>query len=215
MSHAKFRRARSPEHKQERRVAILSAARDLATAVGVRNVTLGAIADAVGLAKSNVVRYFGTREEIYLALTVECWKEWAAETRQRLADGEDVADALAETLAARPLLCDLISQMQTNLEHNVAVPAASDFKRATLDELTELGKAVAHASPPLTDDEGFELVGAATAFAGTLYPSANPSPTMAEVYALHPELAFACLPLLPTLKRVLRVLIAGLLATQD
>ena len=174
-----------------------------------------AIADAVGLAKSNVVRYFGTREEIYLALTAECWREWAAEVLRRLAAGDGVVAALAETLAARPLLCDLLSQMQTNLEHNVAVPAASDFKRTALDVFTELGKAVAHASPPLTDDEGFELVAAAAAFAGTFYPSANPSPTMAEVYALHPELAFACRPLLPTLTRVLRVLLAGLRATRD
>ena len=208
-------RARSPEHKQERRDAILAAARDLATAAGVRNVTLGAVADAVGLAKSNVVRYFGTREEIYLALTAECWQEWAAEVLRRLAEGDDVVDALAETLAARPLLCDLISQMQTNLEHNVAVPAASDFKRATLGALTDLSRAVARAQPELTDAEGFDLVGAATAFAGTFYPSANPSPTMAEVYALHPELAFARLPLLPTLKRLLRVLIAGLPVTRD
>ncbi|MTD53759.1 TetR/AcrR family transcriptional regulator [Amycolatopsis pithecellobii] len=215
MSQAKFLRARSPEHKQERRDAILSAARDLATASGVRNVTLGAIADAVGLAKSNVVRYFGTREEIYLALTAECWREWAAEVLRRLAAGDGVVDALAETLAARTLLCDLLSQMQINLEHNVAVPAASDFKRTALDALTELGKAVAAADPTLTDDESFELVGAAMAFAGTFYPASKPSPTMAEVYAQHPELAFACLPFLPTLKRILRILLAGLHATRD
>ena len=105
--------------------------------------------------------------------------------------------------------------MQTNLEHNVAVPAASDFKRTTLGVLTDLGRAVARAHPALTDAEGFDLVAISTAFAGTFYPAAHPSPTMAEVYALHPELAFTRLPLLPTLKRLLRVLIAGLPVTRD
>ncbi|HEU4330550.1 MAG TPA: helix-turn-helix domain-containing protein, partial [Lapillicoccus sp.] len=63
-----FMRARRPEHKQQRREAILDAARDLALRRGVRAITLGDLAEAVGLAKSNVVRYFGTREEIFVEL---------------------------------------------------------------------------------------------------------------------------------------------------
>ena len=66
-----FVRARRPEHKQQRREAILAAARALALERGVRAVTLGDLADSVGLAKSNVVRYFGTREEIFVDLFSE------------------------------------------------------------------------------------------------------------------------------------------------
>ena len=60
MTASAFLRARRPEHKQQRRDAILVAARDLARTSGVRNVSLGAVAEAVGLAKSNISRYFGT-----------------------------------------------------------------------------------------------------------------------------------------------------------
>ncbi|HEX2171460.1 MAG TPA: helix-turn-helix domain-containing protein, partial [Dehalococcoidia bacterium] len=63
-----FLRARRPEQKQQRREAILEVARQLAVESGVDNVSLGNVAAAVGLTKSNVVRYFGTREEIYLEL---------------------------------------------------------------------------------------------------------------------------------------------------
>lgn len=192
----------------------MAAARELAAESGVRNVTLGAVADAVGLAKSNVVRYFGTREEIYLALTAECWHDWAADVVRRLKAGDDVVDVLTETLAARPLFCDLLGQIATNLEHNVSVEAAADVKRTALEVLTEVADAVVTARPELTHDEGFELTAAITAFAGTLYPATTPPPTMAEVYARYPELAFACLPLLPTLKRVMHVLLAGLPATR-
>src|SRR3954471_21384858 len=104
-----FVRARRPEHKRQRREAILAAARDLAAESGLRNVSLGGVAAAVGLAKSNVVRYFGTREEIYLELAAESWTEWGAAVAERLRDAagpDDVVAALTETLAERPLFCD-------------------------------------------------------------------------------------------------------------
>ncbi|ADJ45427.1 TetR family transcriptional regulator [Amycolatopsis mediterranei S699] len=210
MSQSMFMRARRPEQKEQRRVAILAAARELALESGVRNVSLGSVATAVGLAKSNVTRYFGTREEIYLELASACWRDWADEVARRLAAGNAVVDVLAETLAERTLFCDLLGHTATSLEHNVSVPAARDFKRLVLGVLTELGAAVARACPELTEGEGFELAGAASGLAGMVYPAANPPPTLREVYAQNPDLAAACLPFLPTLKRALAALAAGL-----
>src|SRR5260221_2838772 len=81
----RFQRARRPEHKHQRRVAILDAARQLALARGVQAVTLGDIAAHVGMAKSNVLRYFETREEVYLQLTLEAFAEWNSVVAQLLA----------------------------------------------------------------------------------------------------------------------------------
>jgi AcrR family transcriptional regulator len=208
-----FVRARRPEHKQQRREAILAAARDLALESGVRNVSLGGVAAAVGLAKSNVGRYFGTREEIYLELATEEWAAWRDAAVRRLHDApgpDHLAAALAETIGERPLLCDLLSQTSTALEHNVSVAAARTFKRTMLDIVSDLGREVVRAHGDLTEQEGFEFVGATAAFAGALYPAANPPPRLAQVYAENPELAVACLPLVPTLTRLLRALVAGL-----
>jgi AcrR family transcriptional regulator len=210
MSQSTFMRARRPEHKQQRRAAILTAARELALESGVRNVSLGSVAAAVGLAKSNVVRYFGTREEIYLELTAECWRDWAGEVVERLRSRDDVVDVLAETLATRRLFCDLLSQVATSLEHNVSVPAARDFKREVLGIIGELGAAVAQARPDLTEGESVELIAAVIGLASMLYPAANPSPTLVEVYAQNPDLAAACVPFLPTMKRALAAMAAGL-----
>jgi AcrR family transcriptional regulator len=208
-----FVRARRPEHKRQRREAILSAARDLAVESGVRNVSLGGVAAAVGLAKSNVVRYFGTREEIYLELATESWTEWGEAVTGRLGDAtgpDDVITALTETLVERPLLCDLLSHTSTTLEHNVSVPAARAFKTAVLGVLADLGAAVARVHGGLTDEEGSELAAAATALAGTFYPVCNPPPTLVRLYAEDPDLAAACPPFLPTLRRTLSALAAGL-----
>ncbi|MEO3874462.1 TetR family transcriptional regulator [Nonomuraea sp. B12E4] len=205
-------RARRPEHKQQRREAILTAARELAVASGVRNVSLGAVAEAVGLAKSNIMRYFGTREEIYLILAGDEWREWGEVVSDRLPDcagSDEVVAALAETLTARPLLCDLMSHTTTSLEHNVSVPAARMLKHAILGVIADVGALVSHVTD-LTESEGMELVSAATGLAGMLYPVAHPSPTMAELYAQDPDIAAACPEMMPTLIRMLSAVAAGL-----
>ncbi|MEV5559712.1 TetR family transcriptional regulator [Nonomuraea wenchangensis] len=212
MTRSAFLRARRPEHKEQRRQAILDAARELAAASGVRTVSLGAVAEAVGLAKSNIVRYFGTREEIYLQLAAEEWRAWAAAVAERLpeaTDPEAVVTALAETLAARPLFCDLLGNTSTSLEHNVSVPAAHAFKRTVVGTVAELGARIAPAAG-LTPAEGLELAAAAAGLAGVLYPAANPSPVLVQVYAQDAELAASCPPFVPTLVRGLRAIAAGL-----
>ncbi|MGN9843572.1 TetR/AcrR family transcriptional regulator [Nonomuraea sp. H19] len=217
MTRSAFVRARRPEHKQQRREAILAAARQLAADSGVRNVSLGAVAEAVGLAKSNVVRYFGTREEIYLHLAAEEWDRWAEAVAARLREATgsaDVVRALTETLADRPLFCDLLSHTATSLEHNVSVPAARTFKRAVLDVITDVGRQVADVTD-LTESEGVELASSAVGLAGMLYPVANPAPTLAELYAQDPDLAAACRPLQPTMIRLLSAIAAGLPALRS
>ncbi|WP_410612829.1 hypothetical protein [Amycolatopsis sp. lyj-109] len=139
-----------------------------------------------------------------------CWRDWADEVARRFAAGNDVVDVLAETLAVRTLFCDLLGHTATSLEHNVSVPAARDFKRVVLGTIADLSVAVAQARPDLTEGEGFELVAAACGLAGMLYPAANPPPTLLEVYAQNPDLAAACVPFVPTLKRALAALAAGL-----
>ncbi|HWM35900.1 MAG TPA: TetR family transcriptional regulator [Streptomyces sp.] len=219
MRDAGFVRARRPEQKEQRREAILAAALELGMESGVRNVTLGSVAQAVGLAKSNVGRYFGTREEIFLELAATGWREWGDAAGTRLRDETDsetgeprarVVAALAETLADRPFFCDLLSHTTTTLEHNISLEAARTFKYAALRVVSRLGTEVSHVSPDLDESEGAELVQAAAALAGTLYPVATPSPVLAELYATDPELAAFCPQLLPTLRRALAALAAGL-----
>ena len=71
-----YQRARRPEQKLERRDAILGAARELALRDGVRTVSLADIAARVGIHKSALLRYFETREQIFLELTAQAWREW-------------------------------------------------------------------------------------------------------------------------------------------
>ncbi|MBE7452074.1 MAG: TetR family transcriptional regulator [Kofleriaceae bacterium] len=82
-----FQRAREPEQKEQRRRALLDAAAALLADGDLEAVTLSAIARAVGLAKSNVYRYFESREEILLELLVDDEVAWVGELEQALGPG--------------------------------------------------------------------------------------------------------------------------------
>jgi AcrR family transcriptional regulator len=217
MTQSNFLRARRPEYKQQRRDAILVAAQELARNSGVRNVSLGAVAEAVGLAKSNISRYFGTREEIYLALLTDEWQQCNQALLPRLQHAQDTdaaITALAETMVERPLFCDLLSHLPTSLELNVSVEAARTFKRAVYERTAEAGAALARVTP-LTPSEATELVATAAGMAGLIYRAANPPPALAQVYAEDPELAATRRTIQPTLHRMLSALAAGLPALRD
>jgi AcrR family transcriptional regulator len=209
-----FMRARSPEHKIQRRGAILAAALDLAAREGVQGVTLGAVATAVGLAKSNVLRYFGTREEIYLGLAAQQWQEWAIDVATRLEEpsgdfGAALAGALTSSLTTRPVFCDLQSVLAATLERHAGLAAVREYKRAAIGALTAVGSRIA-AGGVVSEQEGFELAAAAVTFAGMLWPAAHPPEVLRTLYEQEPELARACPPFGPTLERLIRALAAGL-----
>ena len=63
-----FQRARQPNQIAERKEAVLRAALKLFQKHGLENVSLNDIAQEIGCAKSNLYRYFESREHIYLLL---------------------------------------------------------------------------------------------------------------------------------------------------
>ncbi len=72
-----FQRARSDEQREQRRAAVLDAATEMLGQMPVADVTLNALSRRVGLAKSNVLRYFESREAVLLELLDRALREWA------------------------------------------------------------------------------------------------------------------------------------------
>ncbi len=211
-----FQRARRPEHKRQRYEAILAAARTLAERDGVRAVSLADIAAAVGVHKSALLRYFETREEIYLRLAAEDWQDWASAMRAGLAglpegSAGGVAAAFARTLAERPLLCDLFTHAPLNLERNVSLESVRTFKHAAVGAVGEIAAGVRGVLPALTERDAFELVAAVGMIAAGLWQIGRPTATLLELYAEEPHLGHDNLPFRPTLTRMAETLIRGLL----
>ena len=216
MTTADFQRARSPEAKHAREAAILQAARTLAARDGIRRVTLTDIADETGMHKSAMLRYFETREEIFLRLTADGWREWTPALCERIAAAPKrgdavavVAAAFASTLAARGAFCDLLAQAPLNLERNVSLDAVRTFKLTTRECLDRIVDAVRAVLPALTARDGVDLVATATSLAGTFWQIATPSQEVAELYRSDPRMSHALIDVEPRLERILTALLAG------
>ncbi|NEB77678.1 TetR/AcrR family transcriptional regulator [Streptomyces sp. SID14478] len=214
MTEPAFQRARSVRAKQAREAAILDAARALGRERGIRDVTLTDIAAAVGMHKSALLRYFETREQIFLRLTAEGWREWSAALRGELGGGArtgtaEIAAAFAATLAARPMFCDLLAQAPLNLERNVSVESVRTFKLVTLDEVDLIGKEL-HLLLGLTEQQAVDTVATATSLAGALWQMATPGPRLRELYTSDPRLGHAVVEVEPRLRRVLTAFLNGL-----
>src|SRR6185369_8353717 len=108
----------------------------------VADLSLNELSRRVGLAKSNVLRYFETREAVLLELYDATWTAWLDRLDTRLppaaADGdartryERVAAALTASLVADPLLCELISVSASVLERNVSAAVARRYKLSSM-----------------------------------------------------------------------------------
>ena len=217
-----FLRARRPEQKQQRREDILAAASELARSGGVRAASLAGIAALAGIDKSALLRYFETREQIFLELTAREWPPWV----QALHDGLDgtapgsagaadlVADVVARSFGDRPLFCDLLAHTPLNLERNVSPEAVRGYKLISLESVGEAAAVVHRVLPELTDGECLEFISTVASLAGSLWQIANPVPALAAMFAADPALAQACVDLAPRLRRTAEILLAGLIPSR-
>ena len=168
--------------------------------------------------KSALLRYFETREQIFLELTGRAWREWAAAVRAGLAGVATrpptlvAATVLAHAFAARPLLCDLIPHTALNLERHASVEAVRAYKLISLGAVEDAASALQGPLPDLTPEDRRQLVSTVALLAGAMYQIATPPPPLAELYLTDPDLGHALLDLEPRLTRAAEVTIAGLQA---
>jgi AcrR family transcriptional regulator len=148
-----FQRARRPEQKEQRRQDILAAASTLGARDGVRAVTLTDIAAEAGVHKSAVLRYFETREAVFLLLTAEAWQDWAAVVDEALRGSTSAGpEDAAPVTAAR-------KQRDESMRRPTELAGVADEARALgqRDEVvalpTEVGDAADDATAPRQSDE--------------------------------------------------------------
>jgi AcrR family transcriptional regulator len=209
-----FRRARSEEQRQIRRDVILRTAAAMVAEMPVADLSLNELSRRVGLAKSNVLRYFESREAILLELLDTAWKGWLARLDAALPhvddDSERVAAVVTGTLVDDHLFCALISVSAAVLERNVSPEIAKRYKLSAIANTNAFAELLHERLPRLG-------IKAATYFsAGTLvsitglYPLAQPSEAMLCVYE-DPEMAVLRLDLATALREMLATLLAGCL----
>lgn len=219
-----FQRARTPEQQNQRREAILTAAREMLDQHPATGVSLRELSRHVGLSKSNVVRYFPTREAVFLTVLVEDWGAWLSELQTALPPADAgqsaqarnllVATIIARTLSRHPRFCDLLASSPSVLEHNVPAETARAFKSAAKLNLVRLAELVTAQVPLLSPQDAFQFAGLTWAFTAGTWPMANPSPTIHAVLS-EPDLAAMSVEFVPAITRSLSLLLDGLTRRYD
>jgi AcrR family transcriptional regulator len=170
-----------------------------------------------------VLRYFESREAVLLELLDSAWQEWLGQLAEDLPAavragtdtaerGDELAAAVAASLASRPVLCDLLSAQAAVLERNVSAQVAAQYKQSAIANVTALGRLAQQSVGELGDRDAGRFAAGAILVAGAIWASAQPSAAMLAAYEADPALAVMRLDFTTTLREVLEVLIAGLLA---
>ncbi len=184
-----FVRARKPEEQQVRREAILAAAAELFDAGGEQAAGLNAIAAKAGFTKSNVYRYFESREEVLLSLFLADMGKFVDDFERAIAaTGVGDIGALARVGAAgfvtHRRFTTLMSILAGVLEQNVSEARIIAVKRAVVDFNIRIGSAL-QSKLPGTSLEDCAWVGAtaATLVAG-MWPTVIGSVAANKVLAM-------------------------------
>jgi AcrR family transcriptional regulator len=177
-----FQRARQPRQIEQRREAILRAALVLFQKKGLENVTLADIADAVGTVKSNIYRYFDSREHIYLRVLQRQGAEWEKRVMPGLAalKGKGTVAKVAEIITKAFIQSEeystLITVINPVLEKTLAPNHIIDFKSGFFERRKRLAEALAAALPGAKAETLFPLTAHIFTHVAGLWPLCHPSP---------------------------------------
>ena len=213
-SECRFIRARQPEQKEQRRTQILESAAFLLERDGFEKVSLNGIARHTNVAKSNIYRYFESREDIFLQLLQQDWVDWlddletAIEPLKGSDDIEQVARLLTDKVAAAPRMCQLISVLASVLEHNLSEDLLFQFKMESMQLGMRLLGTIHAALPGMNQENLLPAVQSIIALIAGLWPLGNPNP-MVEKVMNRPELRAFKIEFYDALEQSIRLMIKG------
>jgi AcrR family transcriptional regulator len=215
---AGFQRARSPEQRDVRRRAILDVAGRLLDESAVAEISLREIARVVGCANSNVLRYFETREGVFLELLDQEWAEWIEAIDAELPPAgtampvNALAAAVADSVAARPRMCKLMTAIGSLLMDSTSPAVAARFHDNAATRNLAAARVLTARVLGLQPRAASELVAMAGAHIAGWWPLSQPAAGLTdtrdpEVPDLVPRMNFR-----DGMARATAVMLTGLLA---
>jgi AcrR family transcriptional regulator len=168
-----------------RRSAIMNSAREMLAEKDLAEISLRELSNRIGLAKSNVLRYFDSREAIFLEVLDEEFQAWLTGLDARLgkprarkagyATEVRVATAMAASLVEAELLCELLASMAVVLERNISGEFARDFKARATANTVAVAQLVAGHLPWLPREFTEFFAEAALMLTAGMYPFSVPT----------------------------------------
>jgi TetR/AcrR family transcriptional regulator len=155
-------RAVAPEHKSERRAAILRAAEALLHRDPAATFAVEEIARRAGLAKGTVYLYFKSREEVLLGVHDAQMQEMFATLERALerpdVDAAAVSRSVLRFLKRRPEFFRLSTSCHGALDRSVSPAASQAHRELVAARLTVIGARIEQLYPGMRPGEGATLL---------------------------------------------------------
>ncbi len=173
-----WQRARSEEQKEERIREIVTATARLYDQSPFDEITLARIAKEARFTRSNLYKYFKTKEEIFLGLLGQDIEDWGRSLVEALRPGEvksvaEFAAIWARILTEHERLLRLFSILFTSLEKNVSLESLVRFKSTMRVELATIVQLLCELFPTLTPEKAGQFLHVQGALAIGLYPATH------------------------------------------
>lgn len=173
MEKCNWKRARSTKQKEERISEILDASAALFHTKSYDEVSMIMIANKSGFTRSNLYRYFKTKEEIFLELYINdvvLWKESLIVNLVGNESKEEFVDIWIKVLTEQDRLLELMPLLALSLEKNSSEEVYKRIKRKLYLEVVEIRDAVGKIFPKLDASSLFQFLIMQQALVAGLWP---------------------------------------------
>lgn len=179
---------KTPEQIAGRREEIVNACEKLYGTMSFREITLKEIGNEVPFSRPTIYNYFETKEEIFLALFAREYDRWNADLAAIL-DGhdalspEELARAIAESLARREQLLKLLSMNNYDMEANSRLEMLTAFKSSYGEAMRLIRALLLKFRPEMTHEDAERFVYLFFPFMFGIYPYAAVTEKQKEAMA--------------------------------
>jgi len=178
MAKTDFERARTEEQKDYRVTEIVKATARLLEGKSFDEINLTEIAKEASFTRSNLYKYFATKEEVFLELLKRDLVQMRRDLEKvyqhdQSPSAEEFARKWTATQARHKRLLELFSILYTSIERNSSLEKLIEFKELARDELKLLIDLLRRLFPTLSIEGANEFMHSCMAVGLGLYPMAN------------------------------------------
>ncbi len=183
-----WKRATTEEKKNERKEAIYNAAFELFTKKGYDNVSFNGIASEAGFTKSNMYRYFKSKEEIFLNIFAELFEQWSEDciknlqTLEQNIDVSNFAETWVNTLLSHQQFLDLTPILFLSLEKNSSYEQLKEFKTLSKKLLHNIAMEICIVYPELNGKRAFKFLDLSYAAMSNFWAKSTHNETLIKIY---------------------------------
>ena len=210
-----WERARTREQKQQRINEIIEATARLYEKLDFEDITFVSIAREAGFTRSNLYKYFNSKEDIFLEFLKQDLVLWETDLTRAFEKGRnysigEFAEIWADKQVKHERLLGLIAILHVFLEKNTSYGNLIAFKSRVTEELRSLFGLLSGLFPGMTPDKSLCFFHLQLASAIGLYQMSNLSEVQNKVLSL-PEFQHFKVDFRPFFRESVEYILKGLL----